>query len=256
MFKVVSELHGSRFNTIDSCDFLDTYEQILNDNILKEEARQPSKTFAPSQLRCKRISWFRLRGVSPEVEEFADKGLNFTATIGTALHTAIQHNLSEYLEKDWIDVADYLVCKNPPYKYQCTRGDYETLVEIQNPPVKFAPDGLIRYKGKVRLLEIKSSDHTSFEKLSAPKPQHVDQVKTYATLLDLDDCLMLYVDRQYGNYKCFEVGISDDDKLNVWNTFTEVMHCVETNIAPPRLPSGDVWCNPSRCRYFYKCKEW
>lgn len=256
MFKPVSETLGARFNSIDSCDFLDAYESVLDSNIRQEESRIPSKTFAPSQLRCKRISWFRLRGVEPEVESIANKGLYFTATLGTALHADIQKMLMQHFREDWLDVDEYMRSINPPYEYECEKGELETLVHIHNPPVKFAPDGIVQYKGKTRLLEIKTSDHTSFSKLSAPKPQHIDQITTYATLLDLDNCIFLYVDRQYGAYKCYEVNITDDSKQSVWNMFNEVMQCVEHNIAPPKLPNGDVWCNPSRCRYYNKCKEW
>lgn len=256
MFRSVTEVRGSRFNSTDSCDFLDEYERLLDERIRLEESRQPSKTFAPSQLRCKRISWFRLRGVEPEVSPIANRGLQFTATIGTAIHEAIQSNLKSYLGDDWIDVEDYLKSKSLSFEYNCTTSGYETQVEIKNPPVKFAPDGIIRYKGKLMLLEIKSSEYTSFEKLSAPKPQHINQIMTYGTLLDLDSAFVLYVDRQYGNYKCFEVTITDEDRTSVLEMFNEVMRCVDANIAPPKLPSGDAWCSPARCRYYNKCKEW
>lgn len=143
-----------------------------------------------------------------------------------------------------------------PYKYTCTKSGFETRVEIEDPPIKFAPDGIIRYKDKIRLLEIKSSEYTSFDKLTAPKPQHIDQVTTYGTLLGISDCLFLYVDRQYGGYKCYEYTISNDAMNSTWYMFREVQDYVSRNIAPPKLPTGDIWCSPSRCRYYTKCKEW
>ena len=66
-----------------------------------------------SYIRCRRISWFRLRGVLPDKDEAPDLTLNFTADIGTACHKIIQSNLSEMYGDNWIDVEDYLSELNP-----------------------------------------------------------------------------------------------------------------------------------------------
>ena len=255
-FRSIESIKLARFNSAVSSDFLDLYERALNEKILEGESSIPSRTFAPSQIRCKRISWFRLRGVQPEQELIVDKALNFTAQIGTACHHNIQELLSQRLGKDWIDVETFMKSEERPYEYSCVKNGYETLIEIKNPPVRFAPDGIIFYKGKYRLLEIKTSEYSSFDKLTAPKAQHIDQIKCYCTLLNLHDALVIYQDRQYGNLKCYEVTITDQDMEQIKDMFIEVMLCVENNIAPPKLPAGDHHCSPSMCRYYNKCKEW
>ena len=68
-FRSVAAIAQARFNSDISSDFLDLYEQALDEKIRSEEASTPSRTFAPSQIRCKRVSWFRLRGVQPEQED-------------------------------------------------------------------------------------------------------------------------------------------------------------------------------------------
>jgi len=256
-FKSFGSIQSARFNSDNSSDFLDLYESALDEIILEGESRTPSRTFAPSSMRCKRISWFRLRGVEPEPETIVDRSLNFTAQMGTACHQAIQEILSKKLGADWIDVADYLKEFQPTYEYTCIKNEYETQVEITKPiPIKFAPDGIIFWKGKYWLLEIKTSEYSSFDKLSAPKPQHIDQIKTYATILGIHNVLVLYQDRMYGKLKCYEVTVSDTDMKSTWDIFYDVQRHVEMNIAPEKLPSGDIWCSPSRCRYYNKCKEW
>lgn len=256
-FQSIESLHKARFNSSSSCEFLDLYEQALDESILAEEEDTPSKTFAPSQIRCKRISWFRLRGVAPEKEKVVDRTMSFTAQVGTACHQTIQEILSKKLGKDWIDVSEYIKWMGLPYKYTCYNRGYETKVEIFEPvPIKFAPDGIIFWKGKYWLLEIKTSDYQSFEKLTDIKPQHLDQVRCYCTLLRLNNALVLYQDRVNGTFKCYEVKITKDDMNQVWSMFSEVQDAVAKNIPPAKLPKGDTWCTPSRCRYFYKCKEW
>lgn len=256
MFRSVETIKQARFNSADSSDFLALYENALDDKILEGESKTPSRTFAPSQIRCKRVSWFRLRGVQPEQETIVDKSLNFTAQIGTCCHQTIQGILSDRLGSDWIDVEAYLKSSGNIYEYVCHKNGYETLIEIKNPPIKFAPDGIVSYKGKLRLLEIKTSEYSSFDKLTEPKPQHIDQIKCYATLLNLHDALVLYQDRMYGNLKCYEVHISDIEMNQMRDMFAEVMDYAAKNIAPPKLPAGDRRCTPAMCRYYNKCKEW
>ena len=254
-FKSVDEYRIARFNSALSSNFLDYYENTLDDFIRQSEAKQPSNTFAPSSIRCKRVSWFRLRGVEPEVEERVDRDLRFTADIGTACHQIIQSTLIGGLKEDWIDVKEYLSKINPPYKYTCEQSGLETKIEIVDPPIKFAPDGIIKFQGEYRLLEIKTSDKQSFDRLTDPKPNHIDQIKCYCTLLNLHSALVVYQDRQYGNMKCYEVKVTDEDMKEMWQMFKDVEDFVAKNIAPPK-PADTRYCTPSYCRYYSRCKQW
>jgi hypothetical protein len=256
MFRSVESINLAKFNSSNSSEFLRLYESALDEDILGGETKTPSRTFAPSQIRCKRVSWFRLRGVEPEKESVVDRATNFTAMVGTACHRNIQEILSKKLDSDWVDPEEYLKLKQLPYKYSCIHNDYETQIEIFEPvPIKFAPDGIIYWKDKYWLLEIKTSEYSSFDKLSNIKPQHLDQVKCYATLLDIHNVLVLYQDRMYGGLKCYEVKITDDDIQEIWNMFNEVIDCVNKNIAPEK-PMDRKYCTPSYCRYCKVCKEW
>lgn len=254
-FKSVDEFRIARFNSALSSNFLDYYESALDDFIRKAETEKPSNTFAPSSIRCKRISWFRLRGVQPEAEKNVDRGLRFTADIGTACHHIIQSTLIGSLGADWLDVKEYLSNINPPYKYECEQLGFETRISIQDPPIKFAPDGLIKFDNEIRLLEIKTSDRPSFERLTDPKPHHIDQIKCYCTLLNVHSAIVVYQDRQYGDLKCYEITVTDKDMQDIWNMFKEVQECVRMNIAPPK-PEDQRHCSPSYCRYYSRCKEW
>ena len=254
-FKSIDDYRIARFNSAVSSNFLDYYESALDDFIRTAEAQKPSLTFAPSSIRCKRVSWFRLRGVDPEIEQKVDRGLRFTADMGTACHHIIQSTLISSLGSDWIDVKEYLSSINPPYKYECEQLGFETRISIQDPPIKFAPDGIIKFQDDYRLLEIKSSDRASFERLTDPKSHHIDQVKCYCTLLNIHSAIMVYIDRVYGDLKCYEVNVTDKDMQEIWNMFKEVQDYVKKNIAPPK-PQDQRHCSPAYCRYYSRCKEW
>lgn len=244
-----------RFNSATSCSLLDLYDEAV-DNEIRENALEPKhKSFAPSQFRCARVSWFRLRGTQPDKVITPDRGLQFTADIGTACHEIIQKRLSKTLGADWIDVEDYL--KSVGIEAEVEKVGYETRVNITKPyPCRFSCDGLIRLNGQIYLLEIKTSDHSSFEDLTDPKPKHIDQVKLYCTLLGITKVLFLYVDRQYEGRKCFEYIVSDADKQEIKHKMQYIVDMVEANIAPSSLPKGDSSCTPSMCPYYKVCQEW
>ena len=244
----------ANFNSDASYELVTLYEEALKSEIRAECARPSSRTFAPSAMRCKRKSWFRLRGTKPDFLQEPDLGLDHTATVGTALHAHIQGLLSRALGADWIDVEWFLNEYPIPYKYKLTKNGYETLVEIENPPIKFACDGILRMKSCYYLFEIKSSEYNSFLDLKETKAHHKDQIKTYSTILNIPHVLTLYIDRLYGKVKAFEFGVSGAEMSQVKQDMVYVMQMAEANIAPERLPIGDYMC--SNCEYKLKCKEW
>lgn len=254
--------HLAKFNSSGSMYLLDAYNSQLDQDI-QERANKPShKTFAPSALRCKRRSWFRLRDTQPDKPKSADRILEFTAEIGTACHSMIQERLIRALKASdqfrWIDVEEYFEEMNFHQKFNIitqTNG-YETQVEFLDPPVRFAVDGLLFYDGEFCLFEIKTCEYSSWNELTAPKVEHIDQFRAYCTLLDVKRGFFFYVDRQYGGVKCFEVKVSDSEQQEIRSMFKEVQQYAEFGIAPDPLPTGDKWCTPNFCPYYEKCKSY
>lgn len=251
------EGHFVKFNSATSGKFLDEYTNFVTSKLAATSDVIPSQAIAPSSLRCDRKTWFKLRGVQPD-KRSPDLALNFTADVGTACHRIIQSNLIELLGDAWVSVPDYLKSIQFPYEYKLeVSGDgLETKISIIDPPVNFACDGIIRYQGQTYLLEIKTSESSSWADMTHPKAEHIDQVMCYATLLQLDHVLMLYQDRQYGQLKCYELKITEAQKHQLMAKINHVLECVRTNIAPDGLPKGDKWCSSSYCSYYLKCKEY
>ena len=248
--------HTMKFNTAVSGDFVELYENLVNDEIARARSTAKHQTFAPSQMRCDRISWFRLRGVQPDPAK-PDPTLEFSAQVGTACHRIIQERLSKCKDIEWLSVDEWLRGHSQLIDYSVKREGYEQQIECFKPfPIRFACDGLIRFKDKVYLLEIKTSEYSSFQELIEPKPKHMDQIKCYAALLNVTNVLVLYQDRSYGGLKCFEIVISDAEKEESIKKMQNVMDLVEANIAPEKLPKGDPDCTASMCPYYETCKQW
>lgn len=252
--------HMVRFNSTTTCDLLDMYDHIVDEEIIAKNEKPKHKTFAPSQMRCDRVSWFRLRGTQPDKVKTPDRGLTFTADIGTACHEIIQKRLSSYLGEDWIPVPEW-VSMNPTlfesYDMDIDSKGYESMISLKHPyPVRFACDGIIRLNGKVYLLEIKTAEFSSLQNLTSPKSKHIDQIKCYATLLHIPNVIFFYIDRQYGDTKCFELTVTDHDQFQLKSRMDDILELVEANIAPEGLPVGDPDCTPNMCPYYKVCREW
>lgn len=252
-FKVAKSLTSIKFNSAASSELLGNYLFAASKEIQDKNSQPKSKTFAPSSFRCKRLNWFRLRGVDPDKVDNPDLGLDFTAKMGTACHEMIQSRLQT--TDLWVEPFDYIKSVLGD-DCEIEQAGYECRVSVKSTPVNFACDGIVELKGEKYLLEIKSCEHSTFEDMSEPRPYHIDQVKCYGTLLQLHKVLFMYIDRQYGEVKCFEYRLTTKDIQDVQDTFRIVIECVDKNIAPEALPSGDRNCTSNMCPYYHKCKEW
>lgn len=255
-FKPVNFARLVKFNSAASSDFLDFYGSLIDKEIVEHDSEPKHRTFAPSAFRCPRVSWFRLRGVQPDIQKKPDRVMEFAAEVGTACHETIQRRLKANLGDDWMSVKQYLAEHPIQSKYELEEEELETKISIQDPPVRFACDGIIRWNGKIYFLEIKTSEFASFDELTSPKSQHIEQIRCYSALLGIEDVLVLYQDRQYGELKCYEVHVSHDERQAVLDKMKYVQDMVEANLAPEKLPKGDPWCSSSHCIYYNKCKEW
>lgn len=255
-FRTADFRHLAKFNSAASAEFLSMYWNTVDAGIKADANRPKSQCIAPSGLYCPLQQWFRLRGTQPDTIEKPDRVLQFSANVGTACHEMIQKRLIDALGSDWIDPARHLESINPMFTYSVESSGYETRVSIEDPPIRFAVDGILNWKDKRRLLEIKTSEFSSFDNLYQPKPGHVDQIRCYATLLNLPDVLMMYVDRQYGDVKCFEVTISDEEMKATWDKINNIVDYYHKSLAPEGLPKGDSRCGATYCPYYKTCKSW
>jgi len=254
-FQAVNMDSIARFNSANSSDFLSAYTSYISDKIRTNLNRPKSRILAPSSLRCARKCWFRLRGSEPDVIQAPDTCLQYTADVGTSRHQAIQTNLSNMLGDQWLSVDDYLsMLDDYPYDYSIRKYGMEYQISIEYPPIRFACDGIIVWNDKIFLLEIKTTDYSSWNSLTEPKSVHMDQIKCYCTLLKIHDALVLYEDRQYGEYKCYELHFTQNDFSYIKDRIDYIMEMTDHNLAPEKLPQSDYMCK--NCEYQKKCLEW
>ena len=244
----------ARFNSATSSEFLSYYQNCILQRIVDDKQKRPSNTMSPSSFRCDRFCWFRVRDVEVDTVTNPDPVLQFKADVGTGCHKIIQETLIDYLKDDWINIEEHI--KINPLPWDCTISVEGNEYRIEIPIIQFrmACDGIVRWNDKLYLLEIKTVEYAALEELTDPMPKHMDQVKCYATMLNLNGVLFLYQDRTYGGLKCYEVAVTQKDKDTIINKIKMIIDMKDQNVAPDRLPSGDMMC--SGCEYKAKCKQY
>ena len=252
-FKQITPL-GASFNSDLSCNFKSLLDKAILDSYKKKESHKPSKTIAPSSLRCERLTYFRLRGVDPDEEISVDRGLEFSAFIGSSCHEMLQKQLFTG-DFGWINIPLFLSKHKINHEYDLVEHELETLIKFKDIPVNLSVDGILEFgENNFYLLEIKSCEPSSFKTLSKPKESHVDQIKCYCAMLELNNVMMIYIDRMYGDIKCFEVKFTDYQLEEVFSKINKIQDFVKSNVAPPRLSYDDFWC--TNCKYKKRCKQW
>ena len=248
--------HLVKFNSSSAMYFLQTYEDGLDSEITEIGLTKPSQTIAPSSVRCKRKTWFRLRGVEPDKISVPDKALRWSADLGTAIHSIVQEKCINYFEENWIDVNEYLKNFVKDHEYETEVSGYETRINFKDIPIRFSCDGIVRVDNEYYLVEFKTCDSSIFKNLTDVKEEHISQVICYCSLLHLKKALVIYIDRTYGDMKCYERKILPYEESEMIQSFQDVMNAVQTRLAPRGLPKGDKWCTSNYCPYYKKCKEY
>lgn len=247
-----------KFNSETSSDFLKDYENTIIDNELKNWKREHSNYIVASSFRCERVQYFRLRGVEPDNINTFSITDSFIKSMGDSIHYNVQKNLRSLSSFKFVSVEDYLKKFPIHYKYELEISDnyMETKIRIldENLPVQMSCDGILEYKNRYYILEIKSSEYSSWGNLTNPKPEHIDQIKMYSAILGIKDALAFYVERQYGGLKCFELNFKQNEIDSVYDRINKIVDCVNKNICPEPLNKNDSWCKPNRCIYFNTCK--
>lgn len=224
--------------------------------------RKPSQWYKPSSFVCLRQMYFMRIGEEPDVTRSEYNAIGMADT-GTRRHTAIQEVLEnmEELGYDWkyLDVAEYLQNKREHGK--CLdievvgKRGAETKLFHKVLGISFMCDGILQRlsTGQCYLFEFKNQVSFKYNNKECVDAEHVDQVSTYCMALDLEECLVLYENRDTCHLECPEVlRVTDEMKQRQVDKILECESYVERLIPPP----AHINTKPCRwCQYQTACKK-
>lgn len=249
--EILRDMTSTSFEDI----FLADYNKALEKKSKKSEQSTPHSYTRPSSLgKCPREIYY-LRNQQPqERESNSEWKYNLIGILesGTDRHERIQATLQEMETMGLIENIDI----EQAAKLANTRGVNTKFVGWNEDKTEgrclnedygiyFQPDGLINYKGKTILVEIKTCSQFKFAKLkkqNKPFEEHLYQATAYALGLDVDEVLFFYEDRGFTAHKLFLVKITPEMKQTVIDKLNYLDKCVTNNELPRKETDKCQYC--------------
>ena len=225
----------------------------------EKNAGLPSKTFKPSSLVCRRNCYYQIVGATPDTgsSSFNMIGIcNSGSDIHVRVQTAVMQMKENGIDCEWIDVEEYI--KEKCLDYLIVREKKGTETKLYDtrftPYISFMCDGIIRYKGKYYILEIKTESSNKWYGRTDVDPKHHNQAISYSNSFDLDTVLFLYVERDLLNMKAFLYHVTDEMRNGLEDFIHDVEGYVARQITPPK--QTDLPTSACRyCSYATQCKK-
>lgn len=250
---------------LSSSESLPIEQQFLNDlkaSIELQDAkglRKPSKTFKPSSMHCIRNMYFQVTGAEVAGDRASSELVGICES-GSDRHERIQdavmHMKDNNIDCEYVDVAKYIEDHRdiiPSIQIVSKQGN-ETKLYDPEYNVSFLCDGIIRYKGKYYILEIKTETANKFWDRKTVSEDHVLQGTAYSFLLGLDNVLFVYECRDTCNKKAFMFTPTQDQKESLKHKIVDCKGYAERMIPPPK-PDDISRKACMYCGYAELCKK-
>ena len=234
-------------------NFHKEYEEAVKRKELRERQVAPSDYIRPSSMYgCERMIFFqRVHGGSKNGEQ-SEVPLIEICQSGTDRHLDIQHIVEEMEGVECLDLEEMVKeaqAKGIKTEFVGWNEDHtEGRCKNDELSIYFQPDGVLRYKGKDIIFEIKTESTYQFNNRYEPKEDHKWQATCYGMGLGIDYVLFFYEDRNFCRKKAYLWKITEEMKEAVLNKSRTVNEGVKTGIPPVKNDSKCTYC-----RYKNEC---
>ena len=228
-------------------NFLKEYEEAVKRKEIRERQIAPSDYIRPSSMYgCERMLFFqRVHGGSQNGEQ-SEVPLIEICQSGTDRHLDIQHIVEEMEGVECLDLEEMVKeaqAKGIKTEFVGWNEDHtEGRCKNDELSIYFQPDGVLRYKGKDIIFEIKTESTYQFNNRYEPKEDHKWQATCYGMGLGIDYVLFFYEDRNFCRKKAYLWKITDEMKYAVLNKIRTVNEGVKTGIPPVKNDSKCTYC--------------
>lgn len=226
-----------------------------------KNARLPSRTYKPSGMNCIRASYYQIMGKEPENDS------NYTGigicNSGTDIHERIQKSVIDMIDNGmdckYVNVADFVRNRNLDYldivkEPDFENGEFETKLFHKDLNLSFLCDGIIDYKGKYYILELKTESSNKFWQRQGVDESHYNQATAYSIALGLDNIIFVYISRDNLDMKSYMFTPTNEMKQNLIGYIEECDSYIARQVTPPKPePLNKKAC--SYCHYLKYCKQ-
>ena len=227
----------------------------------KANSRMPSRTYKPSSMHCIRNMYYQRTGAQQDDGETSYTLIGICNS-GSDIHQRIQQSVLDMKTNDidceYMNVADFVrsrelkqlnIVKEPDFEGK----DYETKLFHTGLNMSFLCDGIIRYKNRYYILELKTESASKWVMRKGVDPKHYMQATAYSIAFDLPDVIFVYISRDMLDMKAFMFTPTDDMKSELIGKISNCDDYINKGQIPPKpddLPRAvcEYCCYKTLCR--------
>lgn len=219
--------------------------------------RTPSPTYKPSSLKCIRNMYYQVTG-APQDASGSNYVMVGICNSGTDTHVRIQHYVDVMkdhgIECYYIDVADFVKVRDLKDITVVSKVGAETKLRHESLNMSFMCDGIIRYKNRYYILEIKTETSYKWTTRKDVDPVHFAQATAYSIAFGLDDVLFVYISRDTVDLKAYMLHVTDEMKTELIGKIEECDEFVRRLKVPP-IPDDVSKKTCEYCAYKEVCRK-
>lgn len=227
--------------------------EITEDN----NKRLPSKTYKPSSMNCIRNMYYQVIGAEQD-QNNSNYTLVGICNSGTDIHERVQkavaNMVNNSMDCEYIDVAEYVTSRGLTDIEVVDKKGMETKLYHKTLNMSFLCDGIIRYKGKYYILELKTESIYKWMNRSRVDEKHYNQGTAYSLAFGIENVIFVYINRDVLDMKAFMFTPREYmlkalvDNIQLCNTYVE-----KREVPPMPANAGGKLC--SYCSYKGVCKN-
>lgn len=252
-------------NTIERAKSVRSIEQMFFEDLClsieldsKKNTHVPSKTFKPSGMNCKRMSFYTVIGISPEAENRSYSSIGITES-GTDRHDRIQKAIegmrANGFDCDYYDVETYINQHGLQDDLEVVQKcGMETKVYCKRLNMSFLTDGIIKYRNIYYIFEFKTEISNKWYSRTGIDPIHISQGTAYSEAFKIPDVLFLYENRNTCEKKPYMLHVTDEMRnCRIVDYVADVNSYIENKKVPPMPTDPEILKKCKYCVYSAIC---
>ena len=149
------------------------------------------------------------------------------------------------LDCEYVSVPDFLQSRGIEDIEVIDATGIETKLYHKKLNMSFLTDGIIKYKGRYYILELKTETSFKWGSRKGVDPKHYNQATAYSIAFGLDDVIFVYINRDILDMKAFMLEVSSDMKNDLIGKITNCDDYVSKGEVPPKPTEA----SPKFCQY-------
>ena len=222
----------------------------------KKNLRKPSQAYKPSSMNCIRCMYYQVIGQEPDASEssYCLVGIcNSGSDIHVRIQTAVEAMKNNDIDCEYIDVAEFVKQRGLTDIEIVSKQGMETKLYHKKYNMSFLCDGIIKYKGRYYILELKTESIYKWQSRKFVDEKHFNQATAYSLAFGLDKVVFIYINRDLLDMKAFMLEVTDDMRMDLVGKISNCDEYVKQLKVPPKPDIDKKQC--TYCVYKNRCNK-